>query len=159
MSTNHAATKEVVSLEEALPATGPLRNLAAFLGRVLDEDQWATAEALLVKLATPSDRFCGNCADGYPGGPDNCGKCSSYSSWTPLHAQTENALRQQLLGRIAYLRNVGRVKDPELMERAVEVIDSLVAATSALLSDMGAPDDGAEANLMDKCRAAISNAA
>lgn len=35
----------------AVPAAGPLRDLGAYLARVLDEDQWAHAEALLLKAA------------------------------------------------------------------------------------------------------------
>jgi hypothetical protein len=69
--------------------------------------------------------------------------------------QELNPLRQQMRGRIAYLRDVGRVKDPELLERALVAIDSLVSSTQALLDDMGEPDDGVEANLMDACRQAI----
>jgi hypothetical protein len=69
-----------------------------------------------------------------------------------------NPLCAQLAGRIAYLRDVGRVKDPGLMQEALDVISGLVGSTRALLDDMGTPDDGMQANLMSACRAAIAKA-
>lgn len=68
------------------------------------------------------------------------------------------AICTRLAGRVDYLLKIGRVKDPELMQSALEVLSDLADACKSLLDDMGEPDDGMEANLMDRCRAAIAKA-
>jgi hypothetical protein len=65
---------------------------------------------------------------------------------------------RRLQGRVDQLLRHGRVKDPELMQTAVEVLSELIDATQCLLDDMGAPDDSVEAFLMDRCRAVIARA-
>jgi hypothetical protein len=56
-------------------------------------DLQARQRELVVALGVePSDaRHCGNCADGVPGGPDNCSKCGReqpHSHWTPRFPKT-----------------------------------------------------------------------
>lgn len=44
-----------------------------------------------VWLSGTAARHCGNCADGVPGGPDNCSKCGreqQYSHWAPRFEKT-----------------------------------------------------------------------
>ena len=65
---------------------------------------------------------------------------------------------RRLSGRVDYLLMRGRVKDPELMQSAYEVLSELVDACECLLNDMGEPDDGCEANLMQRCRDVIAKA-
>jgi hypothetical protein len=69
-----------------------------------------------------------------------------------------NPVMRRLQGRIDQLLRHGRVKDPELMMSALESLSDLADATQCLLDDMGEPDDGAQANLMARCRAAIAKA-
>ena len=70
-----------------------------------------------------------------------------------------NPIRQRLSGRISYLRGVGNVKDAELMRSALEKLTELVDATRLLLDDLDQPEDGAQANLMQRCRNAVADAA
>jgi hypothetical protein len=65
---------------------------------------------------------------------------------------------RRLQGRVDQLLRHGRVKDPELMQTAVEVLSELIDATQCLLDGMGTPDNGAEAFLVDRCRAVIARA-
>jgi hypothetical protein len=70
----------------------------------------------------------------------------------------QNPISTRLAGRVDYLLNIRRVKDPELMQSALEALTDLADACACLLDDMGEPDDGAQANLMGRCRAAIAKA-
>lgn len=73
-------------------------------------------------------------------------------------ATTEvNLITEQLAGRIAYLRNAGRVKDPQLMQAALDALNELGDACSALLAVLGEPEDGMQAKLMQQCRNVITN--
>ena len=69
-----------------------------------------------------------------------------------------NPILARLAGRVDYLLTIKRVKDPELMQSAHEALSDLADACSCLLNDLGEPEDGAQANLMDRCRAAIAKA-
>lgn len=47
---------------------------------------WGTRHPVCGQRAMAAEANCGNCADGVPGGPDNCAKCGrrqQYSHWTP----------------------------------------------------------------------------
>lgn len=69
-----------------------------------------------------------------------------------------NPIRDRLAGRIDYLLKIGRVKDPELMMSALEVLSDLADASRCLLDDLGDPDDGVQENMMRRCRDAIAKA-
>lgn len=55
---------------------------------------------------------------------------------------------QILRGRALFLRARGEIKTPELLERAA----AKLTACEALLADLGQPEDGMQANLMQACR-------
>ena len=65
---------------------------------------------------------------------------------------------QRLQGRVDQLLRHGRVKDPELMQSAVESLSELIDAAQCLLDDMVEPDDSAEAFHMSRLRSAIARA-
>ena len=69
-----------------------------------------------------------------------------------------NPIAQRLQGRIDQLLRHGRVKDPELMQSAVESLTELIDAAQCLLDYMVEPDDSAEAFHMSRLRSAIASA-
>lgn len=62
----------------------------------------------------------------------------------------------RLSARIDRMLCHGRVKDPELMQTALEVLTELADATQCLLDYLGQPEDGTQANLMARCRTVIT---
>jgi hypothetical protein len=65
-------------------------------------------------------------------------------------------LVDRLMGRIDYLLNIGRVKDPELMQDSLEALSELMDATQQLLIYLEAPEDGAQSSLMDRCHRVLT---
>lgn len=76
-----------------------------------------------------------------------------------MGATDHDPLVRRLQGRVDWLLRFGRVKDPELMQSAVEALTEIIDATRCLLEDLGEPEDGMQAHLMGRCRAAIAKAA
>lgn len=65
----------------------------------------------------------------------------------------------QITGRARFLRDRGEIKSPGTLEEAARSLTNhraVVAAANALLSDLGTPEDGMQANLMRDLRAAIA---
>lgn len=73
---------------------------------------------------------------------------------------TENdPVCSRLQGRIDYLREIGRVKDPELMMAALENLSGLADACQFLINDLDPSDiDGAQQTLINCCLRYIKRA-
>lgn len=56
-----------------------------------------------------------------------------------MGAADSDPIMRRLEGRVRYLHNVGRVKDPELMMTAWELLSELTDAAEQLLIDLGRP--------------------
>lgn len=69
-----------------------------------------------------------------------------------------HSIVHRLQGRVSQLLRHGRVKDPEIMQSAVESLTELIDAAQCLLDDMVEPDDSAEAFHMHRLRCAIASA-
>ena len=61
-------------------------------------------------------------------------------------------------GRVAYLLHIGRVKDPEIMVSALEIVTELADACQQLMDTVGAPRDAMQEFIMSRCADVISRA-
>lgn len=87
------------------------------------------------------EKYCGNCIDGYPGGPDNCSRCDNHSAWQPITRLEKHVAMSpwRPISNPFHIRRLGKLQE-ELSELQKAVARCLIQGLDGTDPDTGEPN-------------------